>query len=61
MTKKVSGIVTGMSIGLAVGGTGALIGSTMMSGSTKKMLKKKAAKTFKTMETFMDDISYMFK
>ncbi len=53
--------MTGMGIGLAVGGTGALIGSTMMSGNTKKMFKKKAAKTFKAMESLMDDISYMFK
>ena len=53
--------MAGMGIGLAVGGTGAFIGSTMMSGSTKRMLKKKAAKTFKTMESLMDDIQYMFK
>ncbi|MDD6022288.1 MAG: hypothetical protein ACI4GA_03845 [Acutalibacteraceae bacterium] len=59
--KKLSGIMTGMGIGLAIGGTGAFIGSTMMSGNTKKTLKKKAAKTFKTMESFMDDIQYMFK
>ena len=59
--KKFSSIMAGMGIGLAVGGTGAFIGSTMMSGSTKRMLKKKAAKTFKTMESLMDDIQYMFK
>ncbi len=61
MSKKFGSIMTGMGIGLAVGGTGALIGSTMMSGNTKKMFKKKAAKTFKAMESLMDDISYMFK
>lgn len=59
--KKISGIMTGMGIGLAVGGAGALVSSTMMSGNTKKMLKKKARKTFKTMESLMDDIQYMFK
>ncbi len=59
--KKFSSIMAGMGIGLAVGGTGAFIGSTMMSGSTKRMLKKKAAKTFKTMESLMDNIQYMFK
>ncbi len=59
--KKMSGIVTGMGIGLAVGGASAMIGSTMMSGNTKKMLKKKAKKTFKTMESLMDDMQYMFK
>ncbi len=59
--KKFPSIMAGMGIGLAVGGTGAFIGSTMMSGSTKRMLKKKAAKTFKTMESLMDDIQYMFK
>lgn len=59
--KKMSAVVTGMGIGLALGGTSAMIGTTMMSGNTKKMLKKKAKKTFKTMESLMDDIQYMFK
>lgn len=52
--------MTGMGIGLAVGGAGALASSAMMSGSTKRMLKKKAKKSLKTMESLMDDIRYMF-
>lgn len=61
MKSSMSKLVTGMGIGLAVGGASAFIGGTMMSGSTKKALKKKAAKTFKTMESLVDDIQYMFK
>ena len=61
MKNSMSKLITGMGIGLAVGGASAFIGSTMMSGSTKKALKKKAAKTFKTMESLVDDIQYMFK
>ncbi|MBE6746955.1 MAG: hypothetical protein E7558_05845 [Ruminococcaceae bacterium] len=61
MSRNISGIVAGVGLGLAVGGAGLALGKTMMSPNPKKMLKKKAAKSLKTMETLLDDIQYMFK
>lgn len=58
---KTSSILTGMGIGLAVGGTAALMGTGMMSNSTKRMAKKKAARAYKSMQHLMGDMSYMFK
>lgn len=61
MSKNVPGIVAGIGLGLAVGGAGIALGKTMMGPNPKRMLKKKAAKTMKTMEALIDDIQYMFK
>lgn len=61
MTKNIPGIVAGVSLGIAMGGAGLAIGKTMMSPNPKRMLRKKAAKTVKTMENLLDDIQYMFK
>ena len=61
MSRNISGIVAGVGLGLAVGGAGLALGKTMMRPNPKKMLKKKAAKSLKTMETLLDDIQYMFK
>lgn len=61
MSKNVPGIVAGVSLGLAVGGASIALGKTMMNPNPKRMLKKKAAKTMKTMEALIDDIQYMFK
>ena len=58
---KMKSVMTGIGIGMAVGGAAGLVTSAMGNPSTKKMYKKKAAKALKVMENMFDDMQYMFK
>lgn len=54
-------VMTGLGIGMAVGGAAGLGLSAMGNPSAKKMYKKKAAKALKAMENMFDDMQDMFK
>ena len=58
---KMKSVMTGIGIGMAVGGAAGLVTGAMGNPSTKKMYKKKAAKSLKVMENMFDDMQYMFK
>lgn len=58
---KTSSILTGVGIGLAVGGTAAVLSGSMSTNQMKRSLKKKGAKAYKSMQQLMGDMSYMFK
>lgn len=60
MTKSISGIMTGIGVGIAAGCAGAAI-VAMSDSSTKRMLKKKANKALKVLDSITDDIQDMFK
>ncbi len=56
-----STMLKGLGIGLAVGGTAAAIGASMMNPSLKKQTKKNAMKAMKTVENMMDAMNSMMK
>ncbi len=58
---KMKGIMTGIGIGMAVGGATAFVKGAMTGSSMKKAYKKKANKAIKAMENMLDDVHYMFK
>ncbi len=58
---KMKSVITGLGIGMAVGGAAGFGISAMGNPSAKKMYKKKAAKALKAMETMFDDMQDMFK
>lgn len=53
-------IAAGVGIGVAVGGTAAMLAGSKM-GMSKRAMKRKANKAMKSVEGFMDDMRYMFK
>lgn len=54
-------IMTGMGIGMAVGGASAYIKGAMTGSGMKRRAKKTAHKAMKSMEELMGDVKYMFK
>ena len=58
---KMKSVMTGIGIGMAVGGAAGLVTGAMGNPSTKKMYKKKAAKALKVMENMFDDDPELLK
>ena len=58
---KMKSVMTGIGIGMAVGGAAGLVTGAMSNPSTMKMYKKKASKALKAIENMFDDMQYMFK
>ena len=58
---KMKSVMTGIGIGMAVGGAAGLVTGAMSNPSAKKMYKKKATKALKAMENMFDDMQNMFK
>lgn len=58
---KKSSMMTGIGIGMAVGGATAFLKGAMAGTSMKRAYKKKAAKLSKSMGHMLDDIQYLFK
>ncbi|MDD6012586.1 MAG: hypothetical protein PUC33_07045 [Oscillospiraceae bacterium] len=54
-------IMTGVGIGMAVGGASAYIKGAMAGSSMKRRAKKTAGKAMKSIESLMGDVKYMFK
>lgn len=54
---KMKSIMTGIGIGMAVGGASAYIKGAMMGSGAKRSMKK----TIKNVEGIVGDIRYMFK
>jgi len=48
-------------IGMAVGGTAALLSNSLMSRPAKRLTKKNTAKVMKTIGEVLDNIQYMIK
>ena len=61
MTMNMKSIMTGITVGMALGGATAYIKGAMAGSSMKKAYKKKAAKAAKTMGHMLDDVQYLFK
>lgn len=59
MQKKMTKIMTGVGLGMAIGGVSAAIGSSMTKGKTP--MKKKATKALRSMEDMLDSLQYMLK
>ena len=59
MQKKMTKIMTGVGLGMAIGGVSAAIGSSMTQGKTP--MKKKATKALRSMEDMLDSLQYMLK
>ena len=53
-------IATGVGLGMAIGGSAALLTGSM-SGRSKRSLKKKAGKAMKSVEGIIGDVRYLFK
>ncbi len=56
-----SSMIKGVGIGLALGGTAAVIGASMFTPSLRKQTKKNALKAMKTMNNVMDTVNSMMK
>lgn len=54
-------IMTGIGIGMAVGGASAYIKGAVAGSGMKRKAGKKAKKAMKSMEALMGDVMYMFK
>lgn len=54
-------IMTGIGIGVAVGGASAYLKGAMAGSGMKRSARKKAQKAIKTMEGLVGDVKYMFK
>ena len=54
-------IMTGVGIGMAVGGAGAYIKGAMAGTRMKKRAKKAVNKTMKNVESIIADMKYMFR
>lgn len=61
MAGKVSTAIKGIGLGLAIGGATAMIGNTMMSGSSKRKMKKSANKAMKTMSDIVGNAQNIIK
>ena len=59
MQKKMTRIMTGAGIGLAIGGVSAAISGSKSSGKTP--MKKKASKAIRSVEDMLDGLQYMLK
>lgn len=57
---NMKGIATGIGLGVAVGGSAALLTGSM-SKRSKRSLKKTADKAMKSIEGIMGDMKYLFK
>lgn len=60
MTSKTSDIAKGVGIAMAVGSTAAIIGSTMMNSSSRKM-KRTMNRAVKTVENIVGEINSVMK
>lgn len=54
-------IMTGIGVGMAVGGASAYLKGAMAGSGMKRKAKKTAHKAMKNMEELMGDVKYMFK
>ncbi len=54
-------IMTGIGIGVAVGGASAYLKGAMAGSGMKRMARKKVQKAMKNMEGLVGDMKYMFK
>lgn len=54
-------MMTGIGVGMAVGGAAAYIKGAMAGSGMKRKAKKTAHKAMKNMEELMGDVKYMFK
>ncbi len=54
-------IMTGIGIGVAVGGASAYLKGAMAGSGMKRKARKKAQKAMKSMEGLVGDMKYMFK
>ncbi len=54
-------IMTGIGVGMAVGGATAYLKGAMAGSGMKRKAKKTAQKAIKSMEGIMGDVKYMFK
>lgn len=54
-------IMTGIGIGVAVGGASAYLKGAMAGSGMKRKARKKAQKAIKSMEGIVGDVKYMFK
>lgn len=54
-------IMTGVGIGMAVGGASAYLKGAMAGSGMKRKARKKAQKAIKSMEGLVGDVKYMFK
>lgn len=59
MQKKTTRTMTGIGLGMAIGGTAAAIGTSLMNG--KSPMKKKASKALRSMEDMLGSLQYMLK
>ncbi len=61
MTGKMSSAAKGVGLGIAIGGATAMVGSTIMSGSSKRKMKKTANKAIKTMNDIVGNAQNIIK
>ena len=54
-------IMTGIGIGVAVGGATAYLKGAAAGSGMKRMAKKKAQRALKSVENLVGDVKYMFK
>ncbi len=54
------GIATGVGLGVAIGGSAALLKSSM-SGRGRRSLKRKADRAMKSVEGMIGDVRYLFR
>ncbi|MBQ7294797.1 MAG: hypothetical protein IJW86_01240 [Clostridia bacterium] len=54
-------IMTGVGIGMAVGGASAYLKGAMAGSGMKRKARKKAQRAIKSMEGLVGDVKYMFK
>ncbi len=54
-------IMTGIGIGVAVGGASAYLKGAMAGSGMKRKARKKAQRAIKSMEGIVGDVKYMFK
>ena len=59
MQKKTTRTMTGIGIGMAIGGAAAALGTSMM--GTKNPMKKKASKAIRSMEDMLESLQSMLK
>ncbi|MEG0978617.1 MAG: hypothetical protein RR911_02990 [Oscillospiraceae bacterium] len=61
MAAKMSSAIKGIGLGLAIGGATAVVGNTMMSGSSKRKMRKNANKAIKTVSDIVGSAQSMIK
>jgi hypothetical protein len=60
-TAMMKSIMTGVGIGMAVGGATAYLKSAMAGSMMRRSAKKTARKAMKSMESIMGDVKYIFR